>query len=133
MGMINKTVEDDGSSKEEEDKIERRTAFYTKVCIELLMMLGQSHIGVNLGKEEDSDDVSGYDFMEMSEDKVGGASFSRLPDNVSDTDSARATYGDNCQWVLQVRGETNPLKRKVDADKNQKESCGMTLRNEKPA
>ena len=56
--MINQAVKEETSSEEEEDEDEKGAA-YTKACIEHLMMLGQGHIGVNIGLE-DCDSVSGY-------------------------------------------------------------------------
>ena len=108
--MINQAIKEVTSSEEDEDENKKGGA-YTKACIEHLMTLGQGHIVINVGLE-DCDSVSGYGFMEAPANPV--------------SDDAK-------EWVVQGRGGTNPLKKKMATRKAQKVARIATPRNKKPA
>ena len=73
-------------------------------------MLGQGHIGVNIGLEY-CDSVNGYGSMEAPASLVG--------------DDAK-------EWMVQGCDGTNPLKKKIAAKKEQKVARDVTPRKKKP-
>ena len=70
-------------------------------------MLGQGHIGVNVGLE-DCDSVSGCGFTEAPVDQA--------------SDDAK-------EWKVQGQGRTNPLKKNAAGKKKQEFAWGVTSRN----